>query len=360
MSSRSHFIRLSVALLIITLVVLGSIGTSVLAGPSAQATKAATKAATSASVAGAAVACPPGVTAVTADLMPAATKAATAAGTKAAAPAAATKAAAPAATKAATMAGTMAAGQMNPADAAMMSGQGCVLAAEMTGAEENGGGEMQAMGTAAIVINTATNEVCYDLMTENLSQPTAAHIHKGAKGQDGDVVVPFTAPNEKGVAVGCVKDDKGVIADILKNPQGYYVNIHTSAFPKGAIRGQLYGGVIMTGKQEVPGPGDTDGMGAAFAFINADKGQLCYGLSAHNITLPAAAAHIHKADAGKAGGVVVPLSAPNANGLAAGCVAVDKTLAADILKNPQGYYFNVHTSDFPNGALRGQIAAVKK
>ncbi len=360
MSSHSHFIKLSVALLIITLVVLSSIGTNVLAGPSAQGTKAATKAA----AAGAAVACPPGVTSTTVDLLPAAaTKAATAAGTKAAA--AATKAAA-AATKAATAAGTKAAAAatkaaaMSPAEAALTSGQGCVLVASLTGAEESGGGDKNGKGSAAIVINAATNEVCYELMAEDLGPSKGAHIHKGAKGQDGDIVVPFTELNDKGVASGCVKDDKGVIADILKNPQGYYVNFHTSGYPKGAIRGQLYGAVVMTGKQEIPGPGAANGLGAAFAVINADKGQLCFGIGAEGITLPAAAAHIHKADAGKAGPVVIPLAAPDANGIASGCVAVDKTLASDVLKNPQGYYFNVHTSDFPNGALRGQIAVAKK
>lgn len=145
------------------------------------------------------------------------------------------------------------------------------------------------------------------------------------------------------------------MADILKNPNGYYVNVHTSDFPNGAIRGQLLGGTLLTGKAEVPGPGDADGFGGAAVVINADKGQLCYGVGVVNIKLPAAAAHIHKGDAKTAGPVVVPFTAPDATGFAGACVSVDKTLAADILKNPANYYVNVHTSDFPNGAVRGQL-----
>jgi CHRD domain len=36
-----------------------------------------------------------------------------------------------------------------------------------------------------------------------------------------------------------VKASKTVIAAIEESPSGYYVNIHTSDFPAGAIRGQL-------------------------------------------------------------------------------------------------------------------------
>lgn len=113
----------------------------------------------------------------------------------------------------------------------------------------------------------------------------------------------------------------------------------------------------LTGGAEVPGPGDPDGTGQATVRLTGGEGRLCYQLTVSAITLPAAAAHIHEAAAGTAGDIVVTLSPPNAAGSASGCVTVSRALVEDILLDPAGYYVNVHTSDFPNGAVRGQLAA---
>jgi len=53
--------------------------------------------------------------------------------------------------------------------------------------------------------------------------------------------------------------------------------------------------------------------------------------------------------------VVVPLNAPASSGVSSGCVTGSRTLVAAILANSAGYYVNVHTSDYPNGAVRGQL-----
>ena len=111
----------------------------------------------------------------------------------------------------------------------------------------------------------------------------------------------------------------------------------------------------LTGAAEVPGPGDLDGTGAATIRLRAGEGRLCFQLSASNITLPASAAHIHLGAAGVQGPVAVGLTPPGADGASSGCVTVARTLVAAILANPAGYYVNIHTSDFPDGAVRGQL-----
>ena len=110
--------------------------------------------------------------------------------------------------------------------------------------------------------------------------------------------------------------------------------------------------VSLTGEAEVEA-GDPDGTGRATIRINARRGELCYQLRVSGIE-PATAAHVHEAPPEVAGPVVAPLQAPT-NGSSKGCVAISKTLAQDIIRDPSDYYVNVHNTPYPGGALRGQL-----
>jgi hypothetical protein len=111
----------------------------------------------------------------------------------------------------------------------------------------------------------------------------------------------------------------------------------------------------LTGAAEVPGPGDPDGSGTAMITLNQGQGEVCWSIHVENITLPATGAHIHVGAAGVAGPVVVPLSPPDATGHSAGCTTADPDLIKAIRQNPENYYVNVHTADYPAGAVRGQL-----
>jgi hypothetical protein len=93
-------------------------------------------------------------------------------------------------------------------------------------------------GTITVVVDPPKGTACYLMNVSGLQNVTAAHIHKGGPGETGAPVVPLTAP-EGGTAGGCAPVTAEVAAALLANPGGYYVNVHTSAFPAGAIRGQL-------------------------------------------------------------------------------------------------------------------------
>jgi hypothetical protein len=118
----------------------------------------------------------------------------------------------------------------------------------------------------------------------------------------------------------------------------------------------------LEGANEIPGPGDPDGFGVAEVNISK-RGVVCFGIAVEAITLPATAAHIHEGVATVAGDIVVTLEPPEPfgsapTGVSTGCVTnVKRSLVRDIIRNPDEYYVNVHTTDFPAGAVRGQLSA---
>jgi CHRD domain len=112
------------------------------------------------------------------------------------------------------------------------------FSAKLSGDNEVGGGDPDGSGTAAV--KTRGTEVCYDLKWTGVDV-TMAHIHKGAAGSNGDIVVNFFAnesPLDATSKSGCVQAKAAVVKGLAANPANYYVNLHSPEFPKGAIRGQ--------------------------------------------------------------------------------------------------------------------------
>jgi hypothetical protein len=121
--------------------------------------------------------------------------------------------------------------------------------AKLSGDNEVGGGDPDGSGTAAV--KTRGTEVCYDLKWTGVDV-TMAHIHKGAAGANGDVVVNFFAnesPLDATSKSGCVTAKDAVVKGLASNPGNYYVNLHSPEYPKGAIRGQT---VRLGGGNELP------------------------------------------------------------------------------------------------------------
>lgn len=108
--------------------------------------------------------------------------------------------------------------------------------------------------------------------------------------------------------------------------------------------------VTLSGAQEAPDPGDSDGRGQ-FSW-SLDGQRLCYLLTARGIGT-AAAAHIHRGRAGVAGPVRVELVAPKP--ASAACVDLAAGLATRLREHPRRFYVNVHNAAFPGGALRAQL-----
>lgn len=108
---------------------------------------------------------------------------------------------------------------------------------KMTGAQETPKGSPSGKGTATITLNQTKGQVCFKLSWSGIGTPTASHIHQGKKGAAGPVVIPLFGATPK--HSGCVSASKSLIGKIVKNPGGYYVNVHTAKYPGGAVRAQL-------------------------------------------------------------------------------------------------------------------------
>lgn len=110
-------------------------------------------------------------------------------------------------------------------------------------AEVPGPGDPDASGTASLRLNPGQGQVCFDLEWADIDGTVvAAHIHVGAADVAGPVVVPLFAGSFTGTdsVSGCLTADRELIRDIIRNPDNYYVNVHSvPGFAAGAIRGQL-------------------------------------------------------------------------------------------------------------------------
>jgi hypothetical protein len=111
----------------------------------------------------------------------------------------------------------------------------------------------------------------------------------------------------------------------------------------------------MDGSAEVPGPGQDNVVGSAAVTIDRVSNTVCYAMHVVGLTSAVTMAHIHEGAVGIAGPVVVTLSPPT-GGDSSGCVAgVDSGVVSRLAQNPAGFYVNVHTTDLPDGAARGQL-----
>jgi hypothetical protein len=246
---------------------------------------------------------------------------------------------------------------------------GTALRTFLTGETEVPAGDPVGTGEAVVRVRRGQGQLCFTIQARNITLPAAAaHIHRGGAGEAGPIVVPLRTPNAQGQSSGCVTVSRAIVSQILANRALYYVNVHTSDFPGGAVRGQLSGTsqddlgrtitVAMTGAAECNAAGtcnlgDADGTGTA--VVRLREGYVCYRVRVQNIQLPSVGTHIHRGGRTSAGGIVVQMDAPGANGVSSGCTLTPQELVNEINQTPASFYVNVHTRDFPAGAVRGQL-----
>lgn len=229
-----------------------------------------------------------------------------------------------------------------------------VFAARLTPLQEVPPTASTASGTGTVSLDPATRRFTARISVAGLAA-TGAHIHPGVPGVNGGVIFPLTqTATGSGVWVSA-PDATMTDAQVAALRAGeLYFNAHSAAFPNGEIRGQIgrhVGFATMTGAQEVPptlSPATGSGVLVVDPATRAATGSIAVA------GMAATAAHIHLAAPGANGGVIVPLTS-----MGGGVWAVPantRLTAEQFAAFRQGnLYYNAHSTQFPNGEIRGQI-----
>lgn len=228
---------------------------------------------------------------------------------------------------------------------------------------------------------------------------TAMHIHKAPAGVNGSIVLPWTIMRtEDASGVGSLAPVQSqfpstaipvdIVNQILADPSQFYLNVHTGDFPGGAMRGQLQPAQmivrigIMRPENETPAISGQPwtGISTVTTYLTRDasgnptSAQVIFDFSYAGFPDGATFTgyHIHLGSAAVAGPVTISSGIPRMPVGSGGSgklhfeVEPDVTLQPvidtlnAILYNPGATYVNVHTTDYPGGAMRGQLLATDR
>ncbi len=221
------------------------------------------------------------------------------------------------------------------------------------------------------------------------------HIHNAPVATNGPVVINSGLAEADGVfgttgsitrTVDYSSLDTGPLASLeglLASPELYYVNLHSTDNRSGVVRAQLQGNVmsfspaLLPGNEVSPVVGlDADGAARITVQVQRDpagtitSGEVTFAIDYRfpgSVTITGL--HIHNAAAGSNGPVVVnsgvnssgPLVDSDGEGRIFRVATIDPTntvgLATlnSLFADPSQFYVNLHTSDNPSGAIRGQL-----
>jgi hypothetical protein len=123
------------------------------------------------------------------------------------------------------------------------------------------------------------------------------------------------------------------------------------AFPAPSMAGMVNMKADLKASNEVP-PADSKGTGSVTATFDDASKKLTWKGTVSDLTGPATAAHFHAGEAGKNGGVVIPIAGAD-KGSFEGSATLTDAQAADLMAGK--LYVNVHTAANKAGEIRGQV-----
>ena len=230
-------------------------------------------------------------------------------------------------------------------------------------------GDDDGTGLARLYVDPDDSGVlCMQLEVADIEAATAAHIHFGVFDTAGPVAAALPTPDGSGFAADCVDEAvEGSVAElrdqVLATPNVFYVNVHNAAYPAGALRANmvhdadrsLAGFLEIDAGDGSTGAGDPDATGTISLTLLSDR--LCSYLDVADVDGGVVAAHVHEGLVDANGPIVHPLATgrPRTALSIGGCVDATSEQLNAIRAGADGFYANVHSADFPAGAVRGQL-----
>jgi plastocyanin len=226
------------------------------------------------------------------------------------------------------------------------------LAALLLGANEVPSTTSPATGYALFEVASDLSQLTFVLST-TVTSTTAAHIHRGRFGENGPVLITLAATAGFTEVRGTIPIGPEVAAALFSGD--LYVNVHSTLFPGGEVRGQIVGlpsfAATLSGAQEVP-PVPSTASGRFQLWLWPDLSRFDYVLT-HTIAA-ATGAHIHRGESSAVGPVVIPL--PTGTSVS-GTVPITPGGVFDLLNG--NWYVNIHSAAYPGGEIRGQLQLVR-
>jgi hypothetical protein len=252
------------------------------------------------------------------------------------------------------------------------------LGAVLTASQETPPTTTPGFGNSTVTFDSTRTNITVTITVANLGSPISGfHIHEAPAGTAGNIVVNLQGLGgvfSNGTMTVTVPIASDLALRMLQNPANFYVNVHTTQFGGGAVRGQLAyvsGGPVayaaeLRGANEVPANAST-AFGSAFVSLDLINNNISWEVDTGGIA-SASASHIHRGAAGVSGPVIINFatvpdqltggrtkgSAPIANQQTAQLNASDLTALASA-STAIGYYVNVHSAAFAGGEIRGQL-----
>ena len=233
----------------------------------------------------------------------------------------------------------------------------------LTSSQEVPPNSSTATGFGRVTLNDEENMITVSVYYSGLSSGlTLGHIHgPAAPGTNGPVI--FNLNPTTGVTSGQVV---GLTFGILPSQVAdlkaglYYFNIHTGNNPGGEIRGQItvdapYPASLDKNQEVPPVVTVSNPSGFGVVSVNPATNQALVSVNWTGLTAPVMAGHIHAGRSGTSGPIVCNLNPPaQATGEAVDVLCNFTPEQMTALRQAQ-FYINLHTANFPNGEIRGQI-----
>lgn len=215
-----------------------------------------------------------------------------------------------------------------------------------------------ARGRGFVFIDHAERTVDINATATDLNNASAAHVHQGYAGISGDILFELEPTASDTWQTGDTQALENTEYQSLLAGE-LYINVHSSTYPNGELRGQIDPEVIvvvrteLNGASEVP-PVDEPSYGVGYTTLNTETGEIIINLRTYNLSSAATGAHLHEAPTGQIGDIVLSLE--------------QDAVALNLWQTPEnslltdsgvetlldgGFYLSVLNN--PGGEMRGQI-----